>query len=237
MAYSFTEKKRIRKNFGTSQAVLDVPYLLTTQLDSYRQYLQEDIAPEQRDEIGLHAALKSIFPIVAHSGVAALEYVSYRLGTPVFDVRECKLRGLTYAAPLRVKTRLVIYDKESRGQDKPVKDVKEQEVYMGEMPLMTDTGSSLLTVLSALSFLSCIVRRAYSSITTRVKPTALVSCCLTLALFLTVVLGWTLSSILKMVYMYVLTVAVSCLQLFCCVLWVTTTSRCWRFSSTTIPSA
>jgi DNA-directed RNA polymerase subunit beta len=144
MAYSFTEKKRIRKNFGTSQAVLDVPYLLTTQLDSYRQYLQEDIAPEQREEVGLHAALKSIFPIVAHSGVAALEYVSYRLGTPVFDVRECKLRGLTYAAPLRVKTRLVIYDKESRGQDKPVKDVKEQEVYMGEMPLMTDTGSFVI---------------------------------------------------------------------------------------------
>jgi DNA-directed RNA polymerase subunit beta len=144
MAYSFTEKKRIRKNFGNRPVVLDVPFLLSIQIDSYRHFLQQGVAVDQRDEVGLNAAFKSIFPIVSYSGNAALEYVSYRLGEPVFDVRECKLRGMTYAAPLRVKTRLVIYDKEAKGANKPVKEVKEQEVYMGEMPLMTDTGSFVI---------------------------------------------------------------------------------------------
>lgn len=144
MAYSFTEKKRIRKDFGKRPNVLDVPYLLTTQIESYKQFLQEDGHPDRRDEIGLHAALKSVFPISSYSGSAALEYVSYKLGDPVFDVKECQLRGLTYAAPLRVLTRLVIYDKESNANPKPVKDVKEQEVYMGELPLMTENGTFVI---------------------------------------------------------------------------------------------
>jgi len=144
MAYSFTEKKRIRKDFGKRPNVLDVPYLLTTQIESYRQFLQEERHPDRRDEIGLHAALKSVFPISSYSGSAALEYVSYKLGDPVFDVKECQLRGLTYAAPLRVLTRLVIYDKESNANPKPVKDVKEQEVYMGELPLMTENGTFVI---------------------------------------------------------------------------------------------
>src|SRR5690606_2976419 len=101
MAYSFTEKKRIRKDFGKRPNVLEVPYLLTTQIESYRQFLQEERHPDRRDDVGLHAALKSVFPIVSYSGSAALEYVSYKLGDPVFDVKECQLRGLTYAAPLR----------------------------------------------------------------------------------------------------------------------------------------
>src|SRR5690606_14890972 len=144
MAYSFTEKKRIRKDFGKRPNVLEVPYLLATQIESYRQFLQEDRRPEDREDVGLHAALKSVFPIVSYSGNAALEYVSYKLGDPVFDVKECQLRGLTYAAPLRVLTRLVIYDKESSAQQKPVKDVKEQEVYMGELPLMTENGTFVI---------------------------------------------------------------------------------------------
>ncbi len=91
---------------------------------------------------GLHAAFKSVFPITSYSGNAILEYVSYRLGDPVFDVKECQLRGLTYAAPLRVKVRLVVYDKEtSTPTKKTVKDIREQEVYLGEMPLMTDNGT------------------------------------------------------------------------------------------------
>ena len=113
MAYSFTEKKRIRKDFGKRPSILKVPYLLSIQLDSYRKFLQSDKTPENRTEIGLHAAFNTVFPIVSYSGNAALEYVSYRLGTPVFDVKECQLRGLTYAAPLRVNVRLVIYDKEA----------------------------------------------------------------------------------------------------------------------------
>jgi DNA-directed RNA polymerase subunit beta len=144
MAYSFTEKKRIRKNFGKRPSILGTPYLLAIQLDSYRRFLQADVAESKRDEIGLHAAFDSVFPISSYSGNATLEYVSYRLGEPVFDVKECQLRGLTYAAPLRVKVRLVVLDKEASGAKKPVKDVREQEVYLGELPLMTENGTFII---------------------------------------------------------------------------------------------
>ena len=144
MAYSFTEKKRIRKNFGKRPTILDVPYLLSIQVDSYKKFLQTDKSIEERDDRGLHAAFRSVFPIVSYSGNAALEYVSYRLGDPVFDVKECQMRGLTYAAPIRVLVRLVIYDKDASGTPKPVKDIREQEVYLGEMPLMTDHGTFVI---------------------------------------------------------------------------------------------
>jgi DNA-directed RNA polymerase subunit beta len=144
MAYSFTEKKRIRKDFGKRPSILEVPFLLATQIDSYRKFLQEGVAIADRDDLGLHAAFKSVFPIESYSGNAVLEYVSYRLGTPVFDVRECQLRGATYAAPLRVLVRLVIYDKDAPAKSKVVKDIREQEVYMGEMPLMTDNGTFVI---------------------------------------------------------------------------------------------
>ncbi len=144
MAYSFTEKKRIRKNFGKRPTTLDVPYLLSIQVDSYNKFLQTDKTIEDRGDIGLHAAFQSVFPIVSYSGNAALEYVSYRLGQPVFDVKECQMRGLTYAAPIRVLVRLVIYDKDASGTPKPVKDIREQEVYLGEMPLMTDHGTFVI---------------------------------------------------------------------------------------------
>jgi len=144
MAYSFTEKKRIRKTFGKRQSVLKVPYLLATQIDSFRSFLQSDKTPAERVDNGLHAAFKSIFPIESYAGFAALEYVEYRLGQPIFDVRECQLRGATYAAPLRVLVRLVIYDKDAPAGTKKVKDVKEQEIYMGELPLMTDNGTFVI---------------------------------------------------------------------------------------------
>ena len=144
MSYSFTEKKRIRKDFGKRKSILDVPYLLETQIRSYREHLQLDVPADKRRERGLHGALNSVFPIVAYSGNAALEYVSYKLGEPVFDVKECKLRGMSYGAPLRVKVRLVIYDRESSAKVKPVKYVKEQEVYMGDLPLMTKTGTFIV---------------------------------------------------------------------------------------------
>ena len=142
MAYSYTEKKRIRKDFGKLPQVMDVPYLLAIQLDSYYDFLQQDRSPEERMEVGLHAAFRSVFPIESFSGNAALEYVSYRFGTPAFDVKECQLRGVTYSAPLRVKVRLIIYDKES--SNKAIKDIKEQEVYMGEIPLMTENGTFVI---------------------------------------------------------------------------------------------
>mgnify|MGYP001814450391 FL=1 len=139
MAYSYTEKKRIRKDFGVLPKVMDVPYLLAIQLDSYRKFTQQGVPLSERGDYGLHAAFKSVFPIVSYSGNAALEYVDYNLGVPVFDVNECQLRGVTYSCSLRVKVRLIIYDKDS--SNKTIKDIKEQEVYMGEIPLMTENGT------------------------------------------------------------------------------------------------
>ena len=143
MAYSFTEKKRIRKDFGKRPPILDVPYLLSMQLDSFRGFLQADVPVKERTEKGLHGAFTSVFPIVSYSGHVELQYVNYSLGKPVFDVKECQLRGLTYAAPLRVTMRLAIFDKEAKKKTTP-KAVKEQEVYMGELPLMTDTGTFVI---------------------------------------------------------------------------------------------
>ncbi|OUS29570.1 DNA-directed RNA polymerase subunit beta [Gammaproteobacteria bacterium 45_16_T64] len=142
MAYSFTEKKRIRKSFGDLKDAMEVPYLLAIQMQSYRKFLQQDSTASGRIDDGLQAAFKSVFPITSYSGNAALEYVEYNLGKPAFDVKECQLRGATYSAPLRVKIRLIIYDKES--SNKAIKDIKEQEVYMGEMPLMTDNGTFVI---------------------------------------------------------------------------------------------
>ncbi len=144
MSYSFTEKKRIRKDFGERHSILEVPYLLATQIESYRDFLQADKDPLARGEKGLHAAFRSVFPIVSYSGNAALDYVNYRLGEPAFDVKECQMRGLTYAAPLRALVRLIIYDKDSPADAKKIKDIKEQEVYMGELPLMTDNGTFVI---------------------------------------------------------------------------------------------
>jgi DNA-directed RNA polymerase subunit beta len=142
MSYSFTEKKRLRKSFAKRESVQEVPYLLAMQLESYAGFLQLNVSPEELKNEGLQSAFNSVFPIISHSGNARLDYVSYQLGAEPFDVKECQQRGLTYAAPLRVKVRLTIMDKEA---SKPtVKEVKEQEVYMGELPLMTENGSFVI---------------------------------------------------------------------------------------------
>ena len=141
MTYSFAEKKRIRKSFAKRASVLDVPFLLATQLESFAAFLQADVPAEKRKNEGLQAAFTSIFPIVSHSGNARLEFVSFMLGEPAFDVSECHQRGLTFASSLRAKVRLVIMDREAPDT---VKEVKEQEVYMGEIPLMTTNGSFVI---------------------------------------------------------------------------------------------
>ncbi|MBZ0091267.1 MAG: DNA-directed RNA polymerase subunit beta, partial [Sulfuricellaceae bacterium] len=142
MSYSFTERKRIRKSFAKRTSVLSIPYLLATQLESFAAFLQADTPADKRKTEGLQAAFHSIFPISSHSGNARLDFVSYVLGEPPFNVKECQQRGLTFASPLRARVRLTIMDKEA---SKPtVKEVKEQEVYMGEIPLMTDTGSFVI---------------------------------------------------------------------------------------------
>ncbi|MGB2343405.1 MAG: DNA-directed RNA polymerase subunit beta, partial [Gammaproteobacteria bacterium] len=139
MSYSYTEKKRIRKNFGTFAKVMDLPNLVETQTNSYSEFLQADVAPDSRNNQGLEEVFKSLFPIKSVSGNAALEYVSYELGKPAYDVQECLIQGLSYSAPLRIKVKLVIYDRETNFKE--VKDIKEGEVFMGEVPLMTPDAS------------------------------------------------------------------------------------------------
>lgn len=134
MLYSYTEKKRIRKDFGKRSQVLDVPYLLSIQLESFQKFIERD----NEGQHGLEAAFRSVFPIQSYSGNAELQYVSYHLGEPVFDVKECQTRGLTFSAPLRVILRLIIRDATTETP------IKEQEVYMGEIPLMTENGTFVI---------------------------------------------------------------------------------------------
>ncbi|MBL33238.1 MAG: DNA-directed RNA polymerase subunit beta [Gammaproteobacteria bacterium] len=142
MTYSYTEKKRIRKNFGTFAKVMDLPNLVETQTKSYADFLQADVAPESRIKQGLEDVFQSLFPIKSVSGNAALEYVSYEIGKNTYDVQECLIQGLSYSAPLRIKVKLVLFDRDSNFKD--VKDIKEGEVFMGEVPLMTDDASFVI---------------------------------------------------------------------------------------------
>src|SRR5574343_940802 len=145
MAYSYTERKRIRKSFGSRESVLEVPYLLQMQKDAYTSFLQANVLPSKRVHEGLQAAFESAFPIVSHNGFVEMKFVEYNLAKPAFDVRECQTRGLTFSSAVRARVQLIIYDRESStSQSKVVKEVKEQEVYMGEVPLMTDKGSFII---------------------------------------------------------------------------------------------
>ena len=145
MAYSYTERKRIRKSFGSRENVLEIPYLLQMQKEAYVAFLQKDTSPKKRTEEGLQAAFLNAFPIVSHNGFVEMKYLEYNLARPAFDVRECQTRGLTFSSAVRARVQLIIYDRESStSQSKVVKEVKEQEVYMGEVPLMTDKGSFII---------------------------------------------------------------------------------------------
>ena len=136
------EAKRFRKSFGKQKERMPIPNLLEIQLDSYKSFLSVDSTVQSTT--GLHAAFSSVFPIESFSGYARLEYISYSLGEAGFDVRECKMRGLTYAAPMRVKVRLTIFEKEAPADQKVVKDIREQDVFMGEIPLMTEDGTFVI---------------------------------------------------------------------------------------------
>ena len=177
MTYTFTEKKRIRKNFSKHPTVLDTPYLLSMQLDSYRDFLQKGIPSDKRADIGLHEAFSSIFPIESHNGLVELQYVGYELGRPEFDVRECQLRGVTYASPLRVRMRLAIYDKGNHDKRKLKQIIESEPVFMGEM------------VPSVSLSPSCTVLRGSFSTTIKASATVPANCCFLLALFPIVALG------------------------------------------------
>ncbi|MGE0045623.1 MAG: DNA-directed RNA polymerase subunit beta, partial [Hyphomonadaceae bacterium] len=144
MALSFTGKKRIRKSFGKIPEAGAMPNLIEVQKSSYDQFLQKDVrAGERRDE-GIEAVFKSVFPIKDFSERATLEYVSYEFEEPKFDVEECQQRDMTYAAPLKVKLRLIVFESDEETGAKSVKDIKEQDVYLGDIPLMTDKGTFVI---------------------------------------------------------------------------------------------
>ena len=222
MVYSYTEKKRIRKDFGKRPQVLDVPYLLSIQLDSFQKFIEQD--PE--GQYGLEAAFRSVFPIQSYSGNSELQYVSYRLGEPVFDVKECQIRGVTYSAPLRVKLRLVIYEREA--PEGTVKDIKEQEVYMGEIPLMTDNGTFVINGTERV--IVSQLHRSPGVFLTKVRLTHPVRFCITHVSSLTAVPGWTSNSTRKTTWSFVSTVVVSCLQPSFCVRCNTPLNRSWTCS-------
>ncbi len=144
MAQSFTGKKRIRKSFGRIPEAVQMPNLIEVQRSSYEQFLQREVRPGQRRDEGVEAVFKSVFPIKDFNERAVLEYVSYEFEEPKYDVEECIQRDMTFAAPLKVKLRLIVFETEEETGARSVKDIKEQDVYMGDIPLMTDKGTFIV---------------------------------------------------------------------------------------------
>ena len=144
MAFQVANNLRFRRSFGRIKKVIDLPYLIEIQKNSYDLFLQKDVTPAQRQNLGLHEVFKSVFPIKDFNETASLEFVSYALGEPKYDVEECHQRGMTYAAPLKVTVQLVLWDVDAQTGSRSIKNVKEQEVYFGEMPLMTRNGTFMV---------------------------------------------------------------------------------------------
>lgn len=144
MAQSFTGKKRIRKSFGRIPEAVQMPNLIEVQRSSYEQFLQRETRPGLRRDEGVEAVFKSVFPIKDFNERAVLEYVSYEFEEPKYDVEECIQRDMTFAAPLKVKLRLIVFETEEETGARSVKDIKEQDVYMGDIPLMTDKGTFIV---------------------------------------------------------------------------------------------
>ncbi len=140
----YPQIQRPRINFGSMNPILEPPPLLKIQKDSYAWFLQKDISPDKRENHGLEGVFRSVFPISDFGGTCTLEFVSYRLGDPKYDVVDCKVRGVTYAAPIRVSLRLIIWEKDEKTSQRRIHDIKEQEIYLGEFPLMTETGSFVI---------------------------------------------------------------------------------------------
>lgn len=210
MVKSFTGRKRVRKNFGRIPSVAPMPNLIEVQKSSYSQFLQLGVPAAKRTETGLQEVLKSIFPIKDFSGRGELEYVKYELDEPKYDVDECIQRGMTYSAPLRVTLRLVVWDVDEETGARSIRDIKEQDVYMGDMPLMTETGTFVVNGTERV-IVSQMHRSPGVFLTmTKEKRILPVSICLPRALFRTAVPGWILNLTPKIWFMCVLTGAASC---------------------------
>ena len=144
MAFQVAHNLRFRRSFGRIKKIIDLPYLIEIQKNSYDQFLQREVAPTQRQNFGLQEVFKSVFPIKDFNETASLEFVSYALGEPKYDVEECHQRGMTFAAPLKVTVQLVLWDVDAQTGARSIKNVKEQEVYFGEIPLMTKNGTFMV---------------------------------------------------------------------------------------------
>src|SRR5256884_679779 len=144
MAATIQNNFRTRKNFAKIQKIIEIPNLIDIQKHSYDKFLQADSGPEQRDDVGLQGVFKSVFPIKDFNETSSLEFVSYHLEKPKYDVDECHQRGMTYSAPIKVVVRLVVWDKDEETGSQSIRDVKEQEVYFGEIPLMTENGTFII---------------------------------------------------------------------------------------------
>lgn len=144
MATLIQKNFRVRKTFGKIESSIDLPNLIEIQKRSYGKFLQTDIPVEDREETGLQAVFKSVFPIQDYTGTSSLEFVSYSLGVPKYDVNECRQRGMNFAAPIKVLIRLLIWDTNEDSGARSIRDVKEQEVYFGEIPLMTENGTFII---------------------------------------------------------------------------------------------
>ena len=144
MPSSLENRHRIRRSFGSLSAPINVPQLLKVQLDSFERFLQREVPPDQREDKGLETVFRSVFPVSDFSGSSTLEFVHYRLGDPKYSVEECRVRGVTYACPIRAALRLIVWEKDSDSEVKHIRDIKEQDIYLGELPLMTPTGSFII---------------------------------------------------------------------------------------------
>jgi len=144
MATALSHDYRARKNFGKIQRIVEIPNLIQMQKESYDQFLQKDVRPEARANRGLQEVFKSVFPIEDFSGTASLEFVQYGFGEVKYDVEECLARGMTYEAPVKIVVRLVVYDVDKEAEVRSIRDIKEQEIYFGTLPLMTDNGTFIV---------------------------------------------------------------------------------------------
>src|ERR1043166_4846628 len=144
MAFQVANNLRFRRNFGRIKKIIEIPNLIEIQKRSYEEFLQRSVPSSDRRDEGLQGVFRSVFPIKDFNETSSLEFVSYTLGEPKYSVEECHERGMTYAAPLKVTIQLVIWDTDPQTGARSIKNVKEQEVYFGEIPLMTDNGTFMI---------------------------------------------------------------------------------------------
>jgi DNA-directed RNA polymerase subunit beta len=172
-----------RKDFSRIRTSIDIPDLIEIQKRSYEEFLQMEVEPDRRKDQGLQAALASVFPITDYNNTAALEFSNYSLGTPKYDERECLEQGMTFAVPLKLRVRLIVFDKEDKGPKKKVLDVREQEVYVGELPLMTERGTFLINGTERVVVSQLHRSPARRSRTIRGGPMPAARCCILPGLF------------------------------------------------------